>query len=167
MKKLILILVVAIAAIAGYFYYSQKEKDNPEQVFCTMEAKLCPDGSYVGRTGPKCEFTACPPPSATSVTLQAALLGQKVEGLNVALTPLEVTEDSRCPADVQCVWAGTVKVRTKIKSGLGESIMIFEPNKPITTEVEAITLKEIAPAPRSGQLIPASSYRFVFDVAKR
>jgi len=25
-----------------------------------MEAKQCPDGSYVGRTGPKCEFVACP-----------------------------------------------------------------------------------------------------------
>ncbi len=31
-----------------------------EQVFCTQEAKLCPDGSYVGRKGPKCEFEACP-----------------------------------------------------------------------------------------------------------
>lgn len=27
---------------------------------CTMEAKLCPDGSYVSRTGPNCEFTKCP-----------------------------------------------------------------------------------------------------------
>lgn len=27
---------------------------------CTMEAKLCPDGSFVGRTGPKCEFAPCP-----------------------------------------------------------------------------------------------------------
>jgi len=27
---------------------------------CTMEAKLCPDGSYVGRTGPDCEFAPCP-----------------------------------------------------------------------------------------------------------
>ncbi|MFH0740051.1 MAG: dockerin type I domain-containing protein, partial [bacterium] len=26
---------------------------------CTMEAKQCPDGSYVGRSGPSCEFTAC------------------------------------------------------------------------------------------------------------
>src|ERR1035437_3981919 len=25
-----------------------------------MEAKLCPDGSYVSRTGPNCEFTSCP-----------------------------------------------------------------------------------------------------------
>ncbi len=29
-------------------------------VACTMEAKQCPDGSYVGRSGPNCEFTPCP-----------------------------------------------------------------------------------------------------------
>ncbi len=28
--------------------------------FCTQDAKQCPDGSYVGRTGPNCEFTQCP-----------------------------------------------------------------------------------------------------------
>jgi len=27
---------------------------------CTMEAKLCPDGTSVGRTGPNCEFAPCP-----------------------------------------------------------------------------------------------------------
>ena len=27
---------------------------------CTLEARLCPDGSYVGRQGPNCEFAACP-----------------------------------------------------------------------------------------------------------
>jgi hypothetical protein len=32
---------------------------NSEPVACTMDAKMCPDGSYVGRTGPKCEFV-CP-----------------------------------------------------------------------------------------------------------
>lgn len=31
-----------------------------EPVACTMEAKVCPDGSYVGRTGPNCEFAPCP-----------------------------------------------------------------------------------------------------------
>ncbi|HXK38200.1 MAG TPA: hypothetical protein VJ579_03985 [Candidatus Paceibacterota bacterium] len=25
-----------------------------------MEAKICPDGSAVGRSGPNCEFAACP-----------------------------------------------------------------------------------------------------------
>lgn len=30
------------------------------QTFCTMDAKVCPDWSYVGRTWPNCEFSACP-----------------------------------------------------------------------------------------------------------
>ena len=27
---------------------------------CTMEAKQCPDGSFVSRTGPNCAFARCP-----------------------------------------------------------------------------------------------------------
>ena len=27
---------------------------------CTQEAKLCPDGTAVSRTGPNCEFAPCP-----------------------------------------------------------------------------------------------------------
>jgi hypothetical protein len=27
---------------------------------CTREAKICPDGSAVGRSGPNCEFAPCP-----------------------------------------------------------------------------------------------------------
>lgn len=32
----------------------------PAQRACTQEAKICPDGSAVGRSGPNCEFAACP-----------------------------------------------------------------------------------------------------------
>lgn len=32
-----------------------------DQIACTQEAKLCPDGkTYVGRSGPNCEFSNCP-----------------------------------------------------------------------------------------------------------
>ncbi len=31
-----------------------------EPIICTLDAKVCPDGTAVGRTGPKCEFAACP-----------------------------------------------------------------------------------------------------------
>lgn len=30
------------------------------QRMCTMDAKICPDGTGVGRTGPNCEFAPCP-----------------------------------------------------------------------------------------------------------
>lgn len=32
----------------------------PPMTACTMDAKICPDGSAVGRSGPNCEFTPCP-----------------------------------------------------------------------------------------------------------
>lgn len=34
-------------------------------IACTMDAMQCPDGSYVGRSGQKCEFTKCPTPVST------------------------------------------------------------------------------------------------------
>lgn len=45
----------------------------PQPVACTMEAKLCPDGSYVGRTGPKCEFAPCPTVSGSGIEGQVLL----------------------------------------------------------------------------------------------
>ena len=33
---------------------------SPNNIVCTMEARICPDGSAVGRSGPNCEFAPCP-----------------------------------------------------------------------------------------------------------
>src|SRR3990167_2271393 len=38
----------------------QLQGDDGSPVACTMEAKICPDATSIGRTGPKCEFAACP-----------------------------------------------------------------------------------------------------------
>lgn len=34
--------------------------EDGEGVACTMDAKICPDGSAVGRIPPSCEFAPCP-----------------------------------------------------------------------------------------------------------
>jgi hypothetical protein len=34
--------------------------DGSAGTFCTMDAKQCPDGSYVGRVPPSCDFAPCP-----------------------------------------------------------------------------------------------------------
>ncbi len=63
-SKIILGIVIAAAAAGGvYFYILQPVQPH---IACTLEAKLCPDGSYVGRVGPNCEFAACPAATATS-----------------------------------------------------------------------------------------------------
>jgi hypothetical protein len=41
-----------------------------EEVFCTADAMQCPDGSYVGRTGSKCEFV-CPQAPTVPADVQA------------------------------------------------------------------------------------------------
>ncbi len=39
---------------------AKEDKFSPTPKACTQEAKLCSDGSYVGRIGPNCEFAPCP-----------------------------------------------------------------------------------------------------------
>ena len=43
---------------------------SPPPSGCTEEAKLCPDGSYVGRTGPNCDFAPCTPKACTEEAKQ-------------------------------------------------------------------------------------------------
>lgn len=54
----VILFIIILAGVAGanFWHNTQKQKITA----CTMEAKLCPDGSAVGRTGPNCEFAACP-----------------------------------------------------------------------------------------------------------
>ncbi|MEX1997825.1 MAG: TspO/MBR family protein [Candidatus Andersenbacteria bacterium] len=54
------ILWVSFASYLNYSIWALNQDDAGGRTFCTQEAKLCPDGSYVGRTGPNCEFAACP-----------------------------------------------------------------------------------------------------------
>lgn len=57
----LLVPYILWVSFAGYLNYSLWQLNrNQAPVFCTQEAKLCPDGSSVGRTGPRCEFAPCP-----------------------------------------------------------------------------------------------------------
>lgn len=55
---LIIILLIAFVLIGVGGVYAVKRLGQPK--VCTLEAKICPDGSSVGRTGPNCEFATCP-----------------------------------------------------------------------------------------------------------
>ncbi|HEX7017538.1 MAG TPA: hypothetical protein VF209_01365 [Patescibacteria group bacterium] len=69
-----LMILLPVVAVSGYYLGKSASKnnsssDNPivmaspsaeQGVACTMDAKVCPDGSSVGRSGPNCEFAACP-----------------------------------------------------------------------------------------------------------
>ena len=61
LKLFIGIIAAVLFGYYAYFNFDLAFGDQREELrACTMEAKLCPDGSAVGRTGPNCEFAACP-----------------------------------------------------------------------------------------------------------
>ncbi|MFA6304391.1 MAG: Gmad2 immunoglobulin-like domain-containing protein [Patescibacteria group bacterium] len=59
-KKIIIVVSLILVILLGLFVWQKFFKAPNWQAGCTMEAKLCPDGSAVGRSGPNCEFSACP-----------------------------------------------------------------------------------------------------------
>lgn len=94
----LMIIVIALAIVGGgvYFYVSKPAAD---QVACTQEAKLCPDGSYVGRTGPHCEFAACPGASSATGTTTSNGGASGINGM-VLLGPTCPVQ--RNPPDPNC-----------------------------------------------------------------
>lgn len=48
--------------LSTFKFLSPTSSPTATQKACTQEAKICPNGSAVGRTGPNCEFAPCPTP---------------------------------------------------------------------------------------------------------
>lgn len=67
-KNYLGILVLVLILIGGIVLFSGQKIDLPNgnspidknQVFCPQDARGCPDGSFVGRVPPNCEFAKCP-----------------------------------------------------------------------------------------------------------
>lgn len=146
--------------------WSQKKQEMPaprpgsEGVACTLEAKLCPDGSYVGRTGPSCQFAECPSAPSQETIMIAMDTAGNIAGMQI--TPLEVLEDSRCPVGVRCIQAGTVRIRAQVTKGASASVYEFVLNVPQVIQGVSLTMTAVSPAQDPGGALPRSAYRFTF-----
>lgn len=76
MKSLFFGIVLIILLGTGGFVYRNvmETTGGPMQKACTLEAKVCPDSSSVGRVAPSCEFAACPLPNIEIPTAQIAFM---------------------------------------------------------------------------------------------
>lgn len=85
-------------------------------------------------------------------------------GGDLRVRPLAVLEDSRCPQNARCVWAGQLRLRVAI-DGVGEHEVILD-EAPVETPHGAFALVAASPGPWTDwpeHAMPA--YRFGF--AKR
>jgi hypothetical protein len=84
---------------------------------------------------------------------------------------ISVNQDSRCPSDVQCVWAGDATVRLGLSSSTATSTETsihtnIEPRVAVYSgyQIKAVGLK---PAPKSGQAIPGAAYVVSLEVIRQ
>ena len=106
------------------------------------------------------EFTLAPGQTAT------------VNGASVRLTFERVSEDSRCPVDVTCIWEGDAVVVLRVKTDADEVTREVhtqggEPRSrkaPVGDYV--VTLVKLEPAPRSSAPIEAAAYRATLVVGR-
>ena len=61
MTKIILNSLIATLVFSGGIALAETDVvDTTNTVVCAQDAKQCPNGSYVSRKGPECEFAKCP-----------------------------------------------------------------------------------------------------------
>jgi hypothetical protein len=90
-------------------------------------------------------------------------LGETADlGGGLTVRPLSVTQDSRCPVNATCIWAGELRVRA-IVSGIGETEIKL--GEPISTPAGAIAFAIATPPPYTDwptAEIVKPAYRFGF-----
>lgn len=158
MNKSVYVIVIAALFVASLtFYLSKADRQSVAdgQGACTLEARLCPDGSSVGRVGPSCNFAACPPVGVA--------LDESVTFGGTDIVPRRVVEDSRCPVDATCTWAGTFLAEVAITSPDTDvdEVRQLSIGDTIVTSFGTVVLDSVAPPPTTGG-IADSDYELIF-----
>ena len=91
-----------------------------------------------------------------------------VRGTDARLTFKRVTDDSRCPVDVTCVWAGDAKIEVTIsRTGIADDTRILSITPPKHEALVGhlrIKFISLAPVPRQADANVPRKYRAEFVV---
>lgn len=90
-------------------------------------------------------------------------LGQPVRAGSLVITPKAVSEDSRCPENARCVWAGRLIVSTRIDGTGWRETAPLTLGVPHATHGTTITLVSGLPEKQAGQENAPEAYRFTFE----
>jgi hypothetical protein len=92
----------------------------------------------------------------------------KQSGLTVKF--VEVLEDSRCPTDANCIWAGNARIKIEVtnKDGGEKTFELNTSSGPKGDQFDgwAIDLESLTPAPRSAQKTDPQSYQAKITISR-
>ena len=82
---------------------------------------------------------------------------------------VELLDDSRCPTDVNCVWAGNAKIKIRVSAhGRSHELTLDTngPNQAATAEGYSLKLVALTPAPKSNIRINRNGYVATLEAVK-
>lgn len=82
---------------------------------------------------------------------------------------VELVEDSRCPTDTNCIWAGNAKIKVRVTKNGRSHDLTLETNGPqssATAEGYSIKLVGLTPSPRSNIRINRNGYVATLEAVK-
>ncbi len=92
------------------------------------------------------------------------LLLAKVGTSEISVTPTEIIEESRCPIGVQCIQAGTVRVKLAILLKNTSTTEVIKLGTPLQVGAHIVTLTDVTPLKKAGEVITPAEYRFTFEI---
>lgn len=125
---------------------------------CDSDSPTAPDAP-----GPGAGASVALPTTVTLAIGESVL----VDSVDVEVTFSSVAEDSRCPVDVTCVWAGRAVVALAISgSAGGASTIELEVGQWREVEGLRLTATALDPRPREGEEIRPEDYRLELSLAR-
>lgn len=91
-------------------------------------------------------------------------IGETLRVGPATIVPVQVVEDSRCPAGVSCIQAGTVRLSVRIDGGNPLELQL---GQPATAAGGNLTLVEVSPGRRKDSKLYSDEYRFGFRFTRQ
>lgn len=111
---------------------------------------IIPDGQHAG---------------ATPATEGSAVgLSQPVRVGDLTVTPVKVVEDSRCPINARCIWAGRLVVETRIDGAGWRDTADITLGETFGTHERVIALTSGEPGKTTQTEIEPADYRFTYEL---
>lgn len=105
---------------------------------------------------------ACIGTMAPSSNVARVGMGQSAALGTIRVVPLQLVEDSRCPADAQCASPGQLRLRVTVQPPQGPHQRTMILGRPELVSGGTLLLEEARPLPVSGERPDSPHYRFTF-----
>jgi hypothetical protein len=161
------ITISGLLVVFGLVVAHNKRADSSLLGMCPNDHMLCPDGSMIPRSGPKCQFGVCSQASITSTTTEAAAMSTSSLYSTNPVTPETSVEAVDIPgtqsssnlftkitsAIGDAVGSGAAAIKTTISSGLSNTKTTANTEVPLNNSPEQKNNQQV-PAPENNSPPP-------------